>query len=98
MGQLQREKPKYLAPKLRAVRKALKATQPEMVDLIGIDMHPGRISEYENSVREPNLLVLLRYARAARLRLESLVDDKLRLPSRFRTKRLKSKKQVSKKK
>jgi transcriptional regulator with XRE-family HTH domain len=39
-----------------------------------------RLSEFESGKREPNLLLLLRYARAANVSVESLIDDKLDLP------------------
>jgi transcriptional regulator with XRE-family HTH domain len=35
----------------------------------------GRISEYERGIREPNLIVLLQYARAARISTDELIDD-----------------------
>jgi len=39
------------------------------------------ISSYERGTGEPNLIVLLRYARLARVPMETLVDDKLKLPN-----------------
>ena len=83
MGKTQREQPKHLSAKLLAIRKALKASQSQMVKRIGIKMSPARISQYENGVREPNLLVLLGYARAAKVRMEIIIDDRLSLPSKF---------------
>lgn len=38
------------------------------------------ISGYERGVREPSLLVLLEYARAAGVYMDALVDDELDLP------------------
>jgi len=37
----------------------------------------ARISEYERGAREPNVLLLLSYARLAHIPLEYLVDDKI---------------------
>jgi hypothetical protein len=39
-----------------------------------------RVSEYESGRRDPNLMVLLRYARLANVSVESLIDDELELP------------------
>jgi len=41
------------------------------------------ISKYERGLREPSLLVLLEYSRAARVPIEILVDDSLDLPRRI---------------
>jgi transcriptional regulator with XRE-family HTH domain len=43
----------------------------------------NRISDYELGKREPPLTILLRYARAANVYLEVLVDDELDLPARL---------------
>jgi transcriptional regulator with XRE-family HTH domain len=39
----------------------------------------GRISEYERGKRQPSMLTLLDYARAAKVPLEEIVDDELEL-------------------
>lgn len=39
-------------------------------------LKPGRISEYENGQREPNLLVLIAYARLGQVHMESVADDR----------------------
>jgi hypothetical protein len=49
----------------------------------GDSFHVGRISEYESNLREPSLLVLLAYARVARVHLEDIVDDAIELPNRL---------------
>jgi len=38
------------------------------------------ISSYERGTGEPNLIILLRYSRLARVSMDVLVDDKLNLP------------------
>lgn len=43
-------------------------------------VRPGHISEYETGKRNVSLLLLLRYARLARVSVESLIDDKIKLP------------------
>ena len=39
------------------------------------NIKPGRISEYENGHREPNLFVLIAYARLGQVHMESVADD-----------------------
>ena len=72
----------YLAEKLLAIRtERLKVSQSEMLRLIGEKKKiPARVSEWENGKREPDLLVILGYSRAAKLNMEDLVDDRLSLP------------------
>jgi transcriptional regulator with XRE-family HTH domain len=43
----------------------------------------NEISKYERGVREPALAVLLKYARAANVNVEVLMDDELELPRAF---------------
>jgi len=45
-----------------------------------LKVHYSAVSNYELGTREPDLLVVLRYARLARVPMETLVDDKLNLP------------------
>lgn len=78
-----RSKPDHLAPKLLAIRQALGLSQSEMVQQLEFQTSGARISEYETGKREPNLLVLLSYARVAKIRVELLIDDNLSLPDRF---------------
>jgi transcriptional regulator with XRE-family HTH domain len=77
MGTQKRAQPELLAAKLLHIRKRLGLSQPQM--LRALELKPGhgvgRISEYERGVREPNLIVLLQYARAARISTDTLIDD-----------------------
>lgn len=75
-----RTRPQHLAAKLLAVRMTLGLSQSEMVQRLNFQTSGARLSEYETGKREPNLLVLLAYAKAARVRVEVLIDDKLSLP------------------
>lgn len=50
-----------------------------MKKYLGFKAHYGRLSEYELGRRQPSVLALLRYARAARITLEEIVDDELEL-------------------
>jgi hypothetical protein len=45
----------------------------------GLRVYPGNISRFEQGLREPPLLVLLAYARTAKVTIDALVDDDLEL-------------------
>jgi transcriptional regulator with XRE-family HTH domain len=75
-----REMPKRLARKLLAIRTGLGVSQTEMAKLLSLKKTYTVVSSYERGTREPNLMILLRYARLARVPMETLVDDKLDLP------------------
>ena len=79
MGTKPRPKPKHLPAKLAAIRKHLNATLSEMVMLLNFQVTSSRICEYEKGSREPNLMVLLAYARLAKIPLEQIVDDDIDL-------------------
>lgn len=86
MGTSRRPRPARLAAKLRQIRTSLDLTQEQMGDLLTTrksSVYPGHVSEFERGKREPSLLALLAYARAARIPMETLVDDKLNLPTQF---------------
>ena len=79
-----RPKPKRLGAKLRQIREALGISQPHMPARLGqLGMHPGRISEYENNLREPTAMTLLAYADLAGVHLEDIVNDKVDLPEKL---------------
>jgi transcriptional regulator with XRE-family HTH domain len=80
MGKPPREKPKRLARKLLAIRQGLGVSQTEMAKLLKLKKTYTVISSYERGTGEPNLIILLRYARLAKVPMETLVDDKLDLP------------------
>lgn len=77
MAQHPRPKPKHLAAKLLAIRQRLGVSQSEMVRLLNARFTTARISEYESGIREPNLLTILAYARAAKVTVEKIIDDEL---------------------
>lgn len=81
-----RPKPERLAEKLRQIRLAFGLSQTEMLKRLALDddMKYARISEYEQGVREPSLLTLLAYSRAAGIHMEVLADDRVDLPRKFR--------------
>jgi DNA-binding XRE family transcriptional regulator len=78
MGQRPRSRPERLAAKLLEIRQRLGVNQTEMAKLLKCESK--RLSELESGRREPNLLLLLSYARLARVPVENLIDDDLDLP------------------
>jgi hypothetical protein len=51
-----------------------------MLRLLGLKCSYTRISEFEREKRTPSLMVLLLYARAGQVSLESIVDDDIAFP------------------
>jgi transcriptional regulator with XRE-family HTH domain len=78
-----RSKPKRLPDKLRGIREGLGLSQSQMVGRLGVKLSRAKVSEFERGEREPTLLVLLKYARAAGVPMEVLVDDELDLPKKL---------------
>lgn len=85
MGRIPREKPTQLAEKLTHIRKALNLSQDEMIHRLGVENRLTReeISKYERGLRVPSLLTLLKYARAAGLTVDELIDDEFDLPNKL---------------
>jgi len=83
MGRKARAKPERLAEKLYAVREALGLSQGELVRRLDAEglIDAKHVSKFELGEREPSLLVLLRYARAAGVSIDVLADDDLDLPT-----------------
>jgi transcriptional regulator with XRE-family HTH domain len=82
MGRTPREQPARLAEKLVHIRNALNLSQEEIVRRLGLEDRLTReeISKYERGLRTPSLLTLLKYARAAGLIIDDLIDDEIDLP------------------
>ena len=61
-------------------------SQSELATQLAFEKGTARISEYESGIREPDLLVLLRYAMLARVPMADLVNDKveLRFPKKLK--------------
>jgi transcriptional regulator with XRE-family HTH domain len=51
-----------------------------MCKALGLKVDYSAISGYERGVREPSLIVLLKYARLAGCAVEDLIDDKIKWP------------------
>ena len=80
MGRSRRNKPVKLSSKLLAIRKRLRMSQTEMARALELKVHYSAVSNFELGTREPDLIVVLRYARLAGVPMEMLVDDQLNLP------------------
>jgi len=80
-----RPKPLRLAEKLLTIRNALGLSQTEMLSRLRVEdlIAYHSISKYELGLREPPLVILLQYARAAGVSMETLADDDLNLPDRL---------------
>lgn len=72
-------KPTHLAAKLLVIRKHLRLSQSQLVARFQFKTHYGRISEFELGKPQPNLLILLDYARLAGIHIDDLVDDEIEL-------------------
>jgi transcriptional regulator with XRE-family HTH domain len=78
-----RRVPKKLAKKLQQIRMKAGLSQTEMVRALKYRAGPLRasqISQFENGVREPDLILLQAYARLGGVPVERLIDDELDLP------------------
>lgn len=80
-----RHYPKRLGEKLYHIRTALGLSQNGMIERLGAPegLLGTSISGYERGIREPPLLILLKYSHIAGVYLEVLVDDTLDLPQRL---------------
>jgi transcriptional regulator with XRE-family HTH domain len=55
-------------------------SQTEMAAALNLQVHYSAISNFELGTREPDLLVVLQYARLAGVHVEALIDDEINLP------------------
>lgn len=85
MGRASREKPMRLAEKLTQIRNYFGFSQDVILRQMELADRLSRddISKYERGVREPSLIVLLKYARMAGVCVDVLIDDKIELPRRL---------------
>lgn len=87
MGSSARPKPTRLAEKLLKIRSDLGLSQNEMLRYLDLadELFRSTISKYELGTREPPLPVLLKYAQAAGVCVDVLIDDEVdilvKLPS-----------------
>jgi transcriptional regulator with XRE-family HTH domain len=85
MGRGRRLQPKKLKNKLRHIRTILGLTQEQIAKNLRAftpkaSIHPGHISQFESGQREPQLPVLLGYAKMMGISTDVLIDDELDLP------------------
>ena len=85
MGVKARRRPERLAEKLLQIRTALGSSQSELLRRLGVDdfISYKKISDYERGEREPSLIILLQYARAAVESTDVLIDDAPDLPGKL---------------
>jgi transcriptional regulator with XRE-family HTH domain len=81
VGRASIQKPRYLASKLLAIRRALPVSQNGLIQGLGLEdkLTQAEISAYELGKRVPPLLVLLRYARVFTVHVDDLIDDDIKL-------------------
>ncbi len=83
MGRARIVQPTLLPEKLKQIRLKQGWSQQQMAERLakpGLIVRPGHVSEYETGKRNVSLLILLQYARLAGVSVESLIDDRLKLP------------------
>ena len=80
MGRAPRKKPARLGEKLLAIRNRLDMSQTQMARALELKVHYSAVSNFELGTREPDMLIVLRYARLAGVWMDFLVDDQLNLP------------------
>lgn len=51
----------------------------EALNYTATPLRASQISQYENGQREPTMMLVLAYARLAKVPMECLVDDKMKL-------------------
>jgi transcriptional regulator with XRE-family HTH domain len=85
MGRRARPRQERLAGKLLRIREALGLSQTDMLYRLGVEdlITYHQISRFETGVREPPLLILLRYAEAANVSTDVLIDDRIDLPAKL---------------
>ncbi|HEY0174081.1 MAG TPA: helix-turn-helix transcriptional regulator [Pyrinomonadaceae bacterium] len=89
MGTKARQRPERLAEKLLQIRLGLDLSQSDMLRRLELEdvISYKKISDYERGEREPSLLIILEYARAAGVCVDVLIDDQLDLPSKLPARR-----------
>ena len=89
MGVRARQRPERLAEKLLQIRISLGLSQSELLRRLELEdaISYKKISDYERGEREPSLLILLQYARAANVSTDVLIDDEVDLPSKLPARR-----------
>lgn len=82
MGSAGRAKPEKLGKKLYIIRQSFGDSFSQMAERLSDDkvtVLRTDVSRFEKGLREPSLIVLLKYARLVGINLEILADDELEL-------------------
>jgi transcriptional regulator with XRE-family HTH domain len=83
MGSASRSKPEKLGQKLKAIRNQFDDSFTQMADRLSdnkITVLRTDVSRYEKGLREPSLIILLRYAKLVRITIDVLADDEIEFP------------------
>jgi DNA-binding XRE family transcriptional regulator len=83
MGSAGRIKPEKLGIKLKAIRNQLGDSFTQMAGRLSdkkITVLRTDVSRYEKGLREPSLIILLRYAKLVGTTLDTLADDEVEFP------------------
>lgn len=83
MGSASRVKPKNLGKKLLAIRNQFEYSFSQMAERLSdekIIVLRTDVSRYEKGIREPSLIVLLRYSRLVGITIDVLADDEVEFP------------------
>jgi transcriptional regulator with XRE-family HTH domain len=85
MGTFARRRPQKLAQKLLTIRRAFKESQNSLLRRLELsdELSQSDVSAFERGTREPPLEILLKYAQAAGVWIDVLVDDELDLPEKL---------------
>ena len=85
MGIASSLKPARLAEKLIQIRVALGLSQNEMISRLGLseELIREEVSAFERGLRQPPLVVLLKYARCVSISTDVLIDDELNRPGKL---------------
>jgi transcriptional regulator with XRE-family HTH domain len=88
MGRASKHKPSRLAEKLLQIRLSLGLSQNEMIRRLDLPdkIMQASVSGYELGTRIPPLDIILRYAQAAGICTDVLLNDSLNLPERLPSK------------
>jgi transcriptional regulator with XRE-family HTH domain len=82
MGSASRGKPEKLGKKLLSIRQSFGYSFSQMAEQLSDDkivVLRTNVYRFEKGLREPSLIVLLRYARLVNISLDVLADNELKL-------------------
>lgn len=83
MGSVGRLKPEKLGEKLKAIRNQFDLSFTQMAERLSDEkliVLRTDVSRYEKGLREPSLLILLRYAKLGKTTIDTLADDTIKFP------------------